>query len=283
MELRNEYWDYWLATQLTPLRSIKADDTALEVYIASWRADEALDSIINTGFTGLLLCRDQVVRLKTALDAWMPKRDQEWNREAKISTWQVTTITAALDALETALSIQFSQVNTYRVTSKGTHDVRKLIDTPEETFGKYWIGLSKVAQEDWRSGARALAFELPTACGFHVVRAMEAVVVGYLKLIEVTPEQRDLGHYVELMKKNKVSGEAIDIVSQIRKHHRNPLMHPQDTLDVPMAMSLYDLCRAAIVSLVVDMASRGLTLPGEGQGTLPLVEAAAVKGSIVGT
>lgn len=274
VQRRNEYWDYWLATQLTPLRYVQAGQTPVIAIRELWGASQVLAQIIDSGFAGLELCHQQVSHLKKLVDAAMPQQQDPQDRTLK--PWEVQPIRQALDALETALSIQFVQVVTYRVTPKGTHDVAKLIETPQETFGRYWRGMTPIAQGDWASGARCLAFELPTACGFHVVRAMEAVVVDYLKRLNKTPQGRDLGHYVELMREIGTPGEAVDIVEQIRKHHRNPLMHPEDVLDVPMAMSLYDLCRAAIISIVSKMADQGLvsiTEPGE-QGELALAQAA---------
>ena len=104
---------------------------------------------------------------------------------------------------------------------------------------------------------------------------MEAVVVDYLKRAGKIPVKRDLGHYIDLMNALNTADESIDIVEQIRKHHRNPLMHPEDVLDVPMAMSLYDLCRAAIVSTVLEMEKRKLVSLEEQPTLLENLEAAS--------
>lgn len=268
MERRNEYWDYWMGTQFTPLRHVETDKTGSDVILLTYQAWQTIISIENGNYVGLELCYNQIIQLKNVVARFMPSGDL-WQK--KISQFDIAMLRDALNAFETSLSIQFNQVNTYRVTAKGTHDPRKLIESSWETFGSYWKGMSAIAQGDWVSGANCLAFALPTACGFHVVRAMEAVTVDLLKRLGKVPAKRDFGHYVELMREAKVSAEAIDIVDQIRKHHRNPLIHPEDVLDIPMAMSLYDLCRAAIVSLIADMSSRNLVdLGDKGQQEFPL-------------
>jgi hypothetical protein len=264
MERRNEYADYHLGTQLALLRFLREDQDAFDALNIIFPAWKALNEITVSHYSGMTLCVEQINGLLSAVKALLPSKDQI---ERKLTSYEVVGVQQALNALETALSIQFSQVNTYRVTPKGTHDVKILIEASYETFGRYWYGMSELARGDWQSGARCLAFELPTACGFHVVRAMEAVIVDFLNRTDKTPSRRDLYHYVQLMRELGTSEEATDLVEQIRKHHRNPLMHPEDVLDVPTALSLYDLCRAAIVSIVAEMERRDL-VSIEDQGNL---------------
>ena len=44
----------------------------------------------------------------------------------------------------------------------------------------------------------------------------------------------------------------------MKDNYRNPLMHPEDTLEVPDAISLFCLCQSAIEALVKEMKAKGL-------------------------
>ncbi len=45
-------------------------------------------------------------------------------------------------------------------------------------------------------------------------------------------------------------------LDQIRDLHRNPLMHPEDTLTLPEADALFGLAEAAIVAIIRDLQRR---------------------------
>jgi hypothetical protein len=65
---------------------------------------------------------------------------------------------------------------------------------------------------DSREAGACLAFELPTACGFHVFRATESVLRKYYLQVTrsaVAPKVRNIGVYLNAMKQKKVGDEKI--------------------------------------------------------------------------
>jgi len=48
-----------------------------------------------------------------------------------------------------------------------------------------------------------------------------------------------------------------DILNNVRRNDRNPLMHPEDFLKMDDAISLFNLCLTALDRLIGDMEKRG--------------------------
>ena len=62
---------------------------------------------------------------------------------------------------------------------------------------------------DVRSAGKCIAFELGTAAGFHLLRALETVVLVYRKHVmpgnpDPNPNNRNLGQYIKDMEENGV-------------------------------------------------------------------------------
>lgn len=221
---------------------------------------DALHRLINEKIAPLPMCTDSAIALMMAVQSILPMNQESISESWRLSEFELVRLREAATAFDTALNIQFDHLDTYRVMPKGTHDTRKLIEHSEMAFGSNWKHVVHLAQGDWQAASRCLAFDLPTACGFHAIRAMEAQVLGYLKLKNLTPKKRDLGHYVELLKQAAAAPEAINLVDHLRANHRNPLMHPEDTLDIPEALAVFDLTKASITYLIVDAKVKGLIL-----------------------
>ena len=82
---------------------------------------------------------------------------------------------------ESVLRSELLVLRAYSVSDKGILSILKLVNAAEEMFSKgVQDRLSEIAKRDVQSAGRCLAFTLPTACGFHIIRALEGVVVDSL-------------------------------------------------------------------------------------------------------
>jgi hypothetical protein len=110
---------------------------------------------------------------------------------------------------------------------------------------------------------KCLAFERPTASGFHILRAVELTIRLYLQSIAgfVMPplNRQNWGEFIKLLKDNNAAKEVTDSLQNIKENYRNPLMHPMDTLELRQAISLFCVCQGMIEALIGDMKKRGLT------------------------
>jgi hypothetical protein len=109
---------------------------------------------------------------------------------------------------------------------------------------------------------RCLAYERPTAAGFHILRAVEIAVKDYLCKIPgfVMPplNRQNWGEYIKLLKESGASKEVTDTLQGVKDNHRNPLMHPDDSLDMHAAVSLFSVCQSVVELLVGDLKQRNL-------------------------
>lgn len=204
--------------------------------------------------------KDLLQTLGILLDNFVPWEDacDPPNDDALVKIrGQITTF-------KSLLLPQWKRIHAYRVTARGLLDPAVLIEKPQDQFSEdQWGYVSDIARSDWNSACRCLAFDLPTASGFHVLRCVEAVALSYLDKLGVPKpvHHRDLGSYLELLKQSGASPKKVEAGHLIRLLYRNPLMHPDDTLTLREAMNLLTVCGAIIQSLLDDMQSKGLFDP----------------------
>lgn len=109
---------------------------------------------------------------------------------------------------------------------------------------------------------KCLAFERATGAGFHILRALELAIKKYLMGIPnfVLPplNRQNWGEYIKLLHDNHASKRLVDALHNIKENYRNPLMHPEDSLDQKQAISLFCVCQGMIELLVDEMKTKGL-------------------------
>jgi hypothetical protein len=81
---------------------------------------------------------------------------------------------------ETSLEDDLSRLPTYIVEGIAAYSVRDLISSAERVFSPKICGiLTEQVLVDIKAAGACLAFDLPTACGFHVFRATDAMLRQY--------------------------------------------------------------------------------------------------------
>jgi hypothetical protein len=107
-----------------------------------------------------------------------------------------------------------------------------------------------------------LAFELPTSCGFHILRAVETCLKAfcYAKTGKLPPIQnRNWSQYIVYLENDKVHSDIIDILRML-KTKRNPLMHPTDNLEIDEAISLVCICQSGMEVIIDDVRRQSLEI-----------------------
>jgi hypothetical protein len=120
--------------------------------------------------------------------------------------------------------------------------------------------LSDEAKADIRAAGRCLALDCHTACGYHILRATERLIVKYVdkvaKNVVLKKEPRDWGAYITVLTNHGGDAKVIGTLDHIRVHYRNPIIHPQDTLGPDDAFSLFNTSISAMIQL--DAATEAL-------------------------
>ena len=120
---------------------------------------------------------------------------------------------------------------------------------------------------DIREAGKCLAFDLATASGFHIARAVEGVLVEYLKLLcptiyaDLKDSQRNLGYYIKIAKENNGEPKVCSSLDQFRDLHRNPLIHPEAVLTVDEAVTLLGIAQSTIVATILEIAKQKNATP----------------------
>ena len=173
-----------------------------------------------------------------------------------------------LDEFESVFKPEIAHLHTYLATQKGAYDVRTLIEDGRKLFPPT-LGLDcPDAIEDVEAGARCLVFDLYTASAFHFHRVNETVLLAYIKSLNINPmPERNMGKYIEALEKANAPSGIVSCLRDIKNMHRNPLMHPEESIDnVDDAIALRNAIHCAVNAMLKEM--RGLIRARAGQRAL---------------
>ena len=173
----------------------------------------------------------------------------------RVLAWhEAYQVSEALRNFYQVFSAEIQVAPAYLVLSKGAFDTQRLLEFGETLFPADMLQKVPATFEDARAAGKCLAFELATACGFHVLRVVEAVVLKYWDTLsggKAAPEPRGIGSVLrELHNESLGDKDALAAIRQINTLHRNPLMHPEDHLEVEEAVALVGMAHSAIRALL---------------------------------
>jgi hypothetical protein len=252
----NTYALYQLANQLAPLRALPADPKQLNkddytlLFVGFY-----LDQFFNTSkVLPLELSSDAANEIMDAIKTINKKMYAEPPEE--VTAWELSNLKLKLGQLETVMGLELQRHLTYLVSQIGGYSMPILTTKAEVNIAEDALDvIGEQAKKDFREAGRCLAFEVPTAAGYHAMRATENVLRQYYKLVTGKPIDRiDWGTCTADLKKAKANQKIVQVLDQIRDLHRNPLMHPEDFLSMKEAISLFDIAKSAIGSVAEEIA-----------------------------
>jgi len=164
------------------------------------------------------------------------------------------------EELEQAFEREHRNLSVFTVTPKGIYDTRLLIENTEEKFPQVVLAyLPPHCIVDLRQAGRCLAFEVPTACAFHVFRATESVIRRYYEVLakqQWLHSTRDMGSYIrELEKLPGVNLDVIRRMREIKDFERNPSIHPEQIVTKEKAPILFELCSGVIYAMAIEIGN----------------------------
>jgi hypothetical protein len=113
---------------------------------------------------------------------------------------------------------------------------------------------------DAREAAKALCYEVPTACGFHIFRATESVLRKYYTHVtegKAAPKVRSIGVYLSALKQSaKGDQKILASLKQMTDLHRNPLIHPEVVLTTEEAIATLGIARSVITAMLVVLPAQ---------------------------
>ena len=245
---------YEFGAQMRPLGNIADGDThVIDLYVPLVGAKKVLSEFVRTSVfsAGLRAAQLPAQELLKKIDQYISDdvTKIEWSRT--IPGWEVTSLKNAFRKCEAVITAELQTAALYYVSAKGGFDTACLTDEGQVLFPSDLGHKVPGALADAKAGARCMAFDLPTAAGFHFHRATEAVLRAYFDEVagkEHRPRSRNMGDYLKKMRDLKVGdAKVLDVLQSLKDLHRNPLMHPEDVIEsADEAISLYAAVRAAI-------------------------------------
>ncbi len=231
-------------------------------------------------------CRHSAENLSKAIEGiyvpYMTGEDgnlnlEKWN--AVIPSHRFFGLSEALERFEHNLAAEMRDAAIYAASQVGMYHTGDLVDRTELHIpDDLRDSVNDNAIFEIKSAGRCLAFGLPTACGFHILRAAESVLEDYYGLVSGKPgaTQRGWHDYAEALEKlsegddkEAPSKRVIRSIRQIKDLDRNPIMHPRDVLGESDAMILFMVATSAIAQMAKHLRD------ASGQAELQLV---AVEG-----
>ena len=247
----NTYYLYDLGKVLQPLRELpddpaKWDDThPITLAIAGYWMKDFLDN----NLIPLEFASDAARRLIDAANSLAGKVGQG----QKVQFFEVKWVKQLLERFETLLGAELQKQLTFAVSQVGGYSMPLLVNKAEANLEDEAVKtMSTSALTDFKEAGRCLAYGLPTGCGMHTMRAIESMLRRYYKLMtgrDADANNLDWGTCITDLRKSSANKKVVQLLDQIRDLHRNPLMHPEEFLDMKLALRLFDISKSALNAL----------------------------------
>jgi hypothetical protein len=169
---------YDLAGSLEPLERLPEVVTPWsEIWLPCIMAQTALENLhINSPYAPFLRASGV---LANTLNEQLKKEINDPDNNRSIPIFALWSLRDAFRKYKIVLQADLSVLHSYFVTQKGGYDTLSLLAFGEYLFPPELVSKVPEAIFDGREAGKCLAYEMPTACGFHVFRAMESVLRKY--------------------------------------------------------------------------------------------------------
>lgn len=276
MQRVNEFSFYELAQHIHPFSSLAGPVRLSAVWLTWWYARQALDSIFT--LRPLNVCASAGYALRAAITEVIPEKWEDvmaaytadLENEKAIPPWNIASIQRAAQQFETVLAAECQVLDTYFVSKKGTFSTADLIEHAHFHFPpKFRPLLPDLTKGDIDQAGKCIAFDLPTAAAFHLLRGTEAVLREYYDRVvpgkkRASAKMRNWGAYIRLMNEHGADPKIISLVDHLRDSYRNPVLHPEENYTEERAQVLFGVCVSAIVMMLEEIEqldAKGQLLP----------------------
>jgi len=249
---------YGLGAALGPLADLKAGATRGDYVIAAFNVRPHLAQLFVT-LPALAVCRAKAMELSEAIqkisDLFGQGQLGDWATPPEPVEFQFGVLTRQAGELQIVLVEELQGLPAYHPAQTGIYDTPSLIERGEQALTESArVKITAKATDEIREGGKCLAFGLFTASGFHVMRAVEAVLHQYyVHKCKPANKRKNLpnwGAYISALRKILPAGATDDevtvLLQQVKDDHRNLIMHPEIVLSGDEAFGLFDIAKAVI-------------------------------------
>jgi hypothetical protein len=249
---------YKLATQLEPLATLPMHDTPYkEVWGWLFTSEQALREM-HHGTLYAPYLRSSAPFAFDLLEK-IQKLTSSDNLDRVVQGIDLWSISRSFEEYKTALLAELGSLNSYFITQKGSHDTYSLLMYGESLFPSDLVTKVPEARFDAKEAAKCLAFEVPTACAFHVFRATESVLRRYYSQVtggKAQPKVRNIGVYINALKQtNCGDAKVLAALKQMADLHRNPLIHPEAAITIDEALAIVGIAASAMTTMLAELSA----------------------------
>lgn len=255
MKRFNPHRTYRLGRTLTVLDDVaigdKLDDYKLTFYFAGLALEQVISSqIVKVSEGTRIAARELKHHLDTAFT------DTRSGRSLEVVTHGLKSdISSAFRTFETRFDGDCHWLNLFDIPDVLAYDNTSLIENGIALFPETLHPImSEMLKNDIREAARCLALDSPTACGFHLGRAIEETMRQYhLKFIGALPARakRTMGGlYNNWTSQPSIPSSLLANVLNIKDHYRNPVSHPEVFLTSEDAHGMIGLYVSAMTEML---------------------------------
>lgn len=249
-------WLVEVLENIEKIGQIEVGQTVTEAFGSLFLGQHYVEMVFNQSIYGdyLRASRGAAAELHEEIERHL--KAEEWEKVA-LKSYDVETLKLKKDKFRTIFLADLSVIPSYLVARKDNFDVSFLIESGVRLFPPQLMAKVPEIEHDALEVGRALAFELPTACGFHTFRVMESVVRRYWDQVSSgkdRPKLQTLGNFAAEMEKGGFGDEkVIEAIKQMTKLHRNPLIHPEVILTVEEAIGIIGMARSVIAMMLQSL------------------------------
>lgn len=178
--------------------------------------------------------------------------------DARLTPAQAKTLSESMTTFHATLQAECAGEMAFFVSEK-RYSVEKLLhDCRELIGGEVFDLLPELAQHDVNEAGRCLAFELPTAAAFHMLRATEEVLRGFYRSWVRRNRLNEPWLWKAMVddlnrKTTKPPKALLDNLDNIRRSFRNPTNHPEKVYDLDEAQDLFGLSIEALRRMTLGL------------------------------
>jgi hypothetical protein len=244
-------WFLNVVSAIEGLDVIKGAETPnwLALFTATYQLELLFNDSIYAPY--LKVSKEKAITLHATISSYM---NEDKFFEKQFSENDIWLIISQRDNFRLVFLSEISTLPAFLVGRKESYETNSLIDNGVQLFPSSLPQKVPDAIADAKEVGKALAFELATACGFHIFRVVESVLRRYWDVVSKNadrPRLETIGNYAaEMEKKSFGDSKIIESLRQMAKLHRNPLIHPEVILSVEEAIETLGIARSIIGAML---------------------------------
>ncbi len=185
--------------------------------------------------------------------------------DATLTSEQASELAQIATNLRMTFTAEAQGIFAYIVADKRIDTNKLLEDVPALFSPRTFQLMPDMAQYDFKEAGKSIAYELPTAAAFHILRGTESTLrfyyCSYIQRRRLTTLLwRPMVTHLRKCKK-PIPKILLDNLDNIAVNFRNPTAHPEYKYDIEEAQDLFNLCVDVNNRMISDLIKHKLISP----------------------